>query len=51
MTVNNRPNETKAEYALRTLAESLAYFSPTHDLVSGSARTKRSDNPDFPQPA
>lgn len=51
MSFDTRPNETHAEYALRTLAESLAYFSQTHDLVRGSATAKRSKNTDVQQAA
>ena len=51
MSVDTRAHETDAEYALRTLTEALAYFSPTHDLVRARAATKRSDNPDLAQAA
>lgn len=47
MAVDTRSNETYAEYALRTLTESLAYFSMTHDPVRNRARAKRPGNPEL----
>ncbi len=46
-----KPNETNAEYALRVLTESLAYFTPTAALVRDGSAPKPANRPNLPRAA